>query len=447
MNEFLTYLLNSAICLSLLYLLFRILQRKEAFFELNRIILLSIVLSSLVIPRMILPQSIHKPIEVRMLPVFTVHDNKLAEYQYNDNAETVDGNYAPVKIYNINRFAVSIREVILYGYAAGFFTSLLMLLYGLFSIILLYRKAEIKQMEGYKLLIVNKEIPAFSFGRLVFMSRHDYQNHSGLILAHEKEHIRLNHVYDLIFLETVKIFYWFNPFIYWLVRDMKDIHEFQADDHTLTKGIDATQYQLLIIQKGVGPQKFALANSFNDCQIKNRIVMMNKLKTGKAWCWKAAIFLPMLALLLMAFGKTGEKKDSEKITTSQTATTIARDDSGKTDHYHFLIMVKDNGKVFFDVSGLDSSQQLLTKMGEAYHIVFTPKELEEFSKINRFGIPMNLMKAYLNMSAQERDKTQNRPGIPFDSGNNEFKNWSALPEMWNVICGSISKVIRQFHIK
>jgi TonB family protein len=100
--------------------------------------------------------------------------------------------------------------------------------------------------------------------------------------------------------------HWFNPVIYWLIRDMKEIHEFQADDYTLTKGIDATKYQLLIIQKGVGPQRFALANSFNHCQIKKRIAMINKQKTNKAWSWKVATFLPLLALLLMAFGRKGE---------------------------------------------------------------------------------------------------------------------------------------------
>jgi len=89
-------------------------------------------------------------------------------------------------------------------------------------------------------------------------------------------------------------------------RDLKDIHEFQADEHTLNSGVDSTKYQLLIIQKFVGHQSFALANSFNHCQIKKRITMMNKSKTSKAWCWKVATFLPLLALLLMAFGKRDE---------------------------------------------------------------------------------------------------------------------------------------------
>ena len=86
---------------------------------------------------------------------------------------------------------------------------------------------------------------------------------------------------------------------------MKEIHEFQADNFTLNSGIDSTQYQLLIIKKGVGPKRFALANSFNHCQIKKRITMMNKSKTSNAWRWKVATFIPLFALLLLACGNTG----------------------------------------------------------------------------------------------------------------------------------------------
>ena len=155
-------------------------------------------------------------------------------------------------------------------------------------------------------MIHNADIPAFSFRRRILISRNDYDTNAEAILTHELSHIRHGHFYDLMLMEIVKIIYWFNPLIYRMGRDLKDIHEFQADEHTLNSGVDSTKYQLLIIQKCVGHQSFALANSFNHCQIKKRITMMNKSKTSKAWCWKVATFLPLLALLLMAFGKRGE---------------------------------------------------------------------------------------------------------------------------------------------
>jgi len=107
-------------------------------------------------------------------------------------------------------------------------------------------------MEGFRLLVVESEIPAFSFGHWVLLSQNDYDHHRLPLLAHEQAHIRLNHFYDLLLLEIVKIVHWFNPVVYRMAKDLKEIHEFQADDYTLTNGIDATQYQLLIIQKGVG---------------------------------------------------------------------------------------------------------------------------------------------------------------------------------------------------
>jgi biopolymer transport protein ExbD len=88
-----------------------------------------------------------------------------------------------------------------------------------------------------------------------------------------------------------------------------------------------------------------------------------------------------------------------------------------------MILVDAKGKVFFGVDGQENREKLLTKMGEAYNIIFTPQELKEFSLINRFGVPMNLMKAFLDMKPEVRENRENAIGIPCDSLDNQFKNW------------------------
>lgn len=88
-----------------------------------------------------------------------------------------------------------------------------------------------------------------------------------------------------------------------------------------------------------------------------------------------------------------------------------------------MILVDDKGKVFFGIDGQENREKLLTKMGEAYSIVFSPTELKEFSLINSFGIPITLMKTFLGMSGDQRDKKENAMGIPCDSLDNQFKNW------------------------
>ena len=304
MNNWLLFLVKSTISISLLYLLFRLLMRKEAFFNLSRMILLSIVLASTIIPFIYLPQPLHPVLPITIEPIF---QNKT------DSEKLVQTKEIPVAINSsepvlstLQPIVFSTKTILLIVYLSGVSISLLLLIIRISSVLLLFKKSRKTDLNGIRLMIVNDDIPAFSFKRHILISQQDYETNSDAILTHELSHIKQGHFYDLMLLELVKIIYWFNPLVYSMDNDLKEIHEFQADEHMLNSGIDATKYQLLIIQKCVGYKQFALANSFNHCQIKNRITMINKSKTNKAWRWKVATFLPLIALLLMAFGKRGE---------------------------------------------------------------------------------------------------------------------------------------------
>ena len=305
MNDLLLYLSKSTLCMSALYLVFRIVMRKQTFFQLNRVILLSIVVFSVIIPLVHLPYTVQPAFSFQPAPAAKQINTYQPEKQKDATLTGKDVANQPSKSSSRN-LAFSWPQLLQMIYLSGLSVALLASLTGFLPLIALFRKTPVIRKDGFRLLIARGHVPAFSIGRYMIISYDDYQTNCEAILKHEQAHIRFGHFYDLIFLEVVKISYWFNPLIYLLIRDLKAVHEFQADERTLNNGIDVTQYQLLIIQKCVGPQKFALANSFNHCQIKNRIVMMNKQKTSKAWRWTAAAFLPVLALLLMAFGRTSE---------------------------------------------------------------------------------------------------------------------------------------------
>jgi len=313
MNSFLLYILKSTFCISLFYLGFRMLLHKETFFRLNRILLLSAVIFSAIIPAIQLPQFIQPAAQNEWISPIQEMETTLASQPISE--ETVPAATAPTEQTKpVLKEEFTWLKLVQNTYLAGILISFLILIYGIISILILFRKARFMQMDGFRLLIIDRDVPPFSFGRFVIISQADYDAHQQTILAHEEAHIRLNHFFDLAVLETVKLFHWFNPAMYWLIRDMKEIHEFQADEYTLRKGIDPTQYQILIIQKSVGPQRFALANSFNHCQIKKRITMMNKSKTSKAWRWKVATFLPLLALLLVFCSKKSSKEPAISVT-------------------------------------------------------------------------------------------------------------------------------------
>jgi beta-lactamase regulating signal transducer with metallopeptidase domain/CRISPR/Cas system CMR-associated protein Cmr5 small subunit len=304
MNSWLLFLLKSTLILSLLYSFFRLIMRKETFFKLSRIALLFIVIASVIIPFIYLPQSIHHIVSIKFEPIFQTSSIVEKPVQTNEIPSAIQPSVPASN--TIQPLVFSTKTIAIFVYLTGVFISMLLFFFSIGSVFLLIRKSRKTDLNGIHLMIVNDDIPAFSFRRYILISQHDYDTNSEAILTHELSHIRQGHFYDLMLMELVKIIYWFNPLVYRMDSDLKDIHEFQADEHALNSGIDAIKYQLLIIQKCVGQQQFAFANSFNHCQIKNRITMMNKSKTNKAWCWKVATFLPLLALLLMAFGKRSE---------------------------------------------------------------------------------------------------------------------------------------------
>lgn len=212
-----------------------------------------------------------------------------------------------------NGISIQTDVILKFVYLLGVIIAFVLFARKIISILIIISNSKVIKKEGYRLVITDQEIPSFAFARSVIISEKDYGAYGSSILPHEKAHIRFNHFYDLMVLELMKTFHWFNPAVYGIVRNMKEAHEYQADAYTLNSGVDINQYQLLLIKKSVGSKRFALANSFNHCQIKKRITMINKTKNSKAWRWKVAIFLPMLAFLLMAFGKNSESVPEKTI--------------------------------------------------------------------------------------------------------------------------------------
>jgi biopolymer transport protein ExbD len=95
------------------------------------------------------------------------------------------------------------------------------------------------------------------------------------------------------------------------------------------------------------------------------------------------------------------------------------------------ILVDKTGKVFFGIDGQEKRIELLKKMGDAYSIQFTDRELKEFSVINGFGVPIQRMKDFLALKPIDRDLKENAIGIPYDTLDNQFKNWVRFSRIVN----------------
>lgn len=292
------YLIKSTICISILYLVFRWTLKRENLFALNRFLLLAILVSSVAIPLIKLPVLFHQSIDIKVFP----EKNLIAIPNMDDVAMQITTIPTTQNTTVSTERSLSVEQLTTIIYALGVLTLFMALLIALTKIGLLLINTTVYRKKNYNLALVNSTVSPMSFGKFIIMSKQDYKDNRKEILKHELAHIKFKHTYDLLLVELVKLFHWFNPLVYQLRNDLKEIQEFQVDQHLLKSGINSKEYQLLLIKKCVGTERYALANSFNHCQIKNRIVMMNNSKNRKGKSWKVAIFLPVAALMLMAFG-------------------------------------------------------------------------------------------------------------------------------------------------
>jgi biopolymer transport protein ExbD len=127
----------------------------------------------------------------------------------------------------------------------------------------------------------------------------------------------------------------------------------------------------------------------------------------------------MAFLLVTFFILTAAFKPDEPVTVvkpaSETAKSIEPD-------IRIEITVSDDGRVFFDMSNKGNRAQLIKDMGSEYKVTFDSLEVYNFSLLSAFGEPMDSMKAFLDMSPDQRKKIV-QPGIPSDSAHNELADW------------------------
>lgn len=287
MSSFINYILESAISLGALSLVYLMFLRNETFFKTNRLFLLFAIVFSSVLPLLhfkILGTSkeisLLKGQETNMLDAITVNgsdfSNSLANW-------------------------LSTSQLIIYSY---FFVTALVtfvVLFRLFQLIRIIRKEQIVVKDGINYVYLNDSSSPFSFLDYLFVSR-NLESTPGWekMLAHESEHIRQGHTVDILIVELISILQWFNPFFWLLRRVIKENHEYMADQAVLKKGVRVDQYKDILITQFVGTQ-FSISNNFNSSLIKLRLKMMTKIKSPQTAKLRYLAGILMVAALVFVF--------------------------------------------------------------------------------------------------------------------------------------------------
>ena len=305
MGAFFIYILKSSVCLVLFYLFFRVLLSKETFHRFNRVALLGVLFLSLLIPFIEVTTNHQVEVQQTMLTIEQVL--LMAEME----PATVDAT-GGVAVHEVA--SLSWIEILLLVYLAGIIFFACRNLYSLIRLFRLIHSGKREKLEnGTTLVVHEQEIAPFSWMKYIVISRKDLEENGREILIHEAAHIRHRHSIDLLVADICIFFQWFNPGAWLLKQELQNIHEYEADETVINEGVNAKEYQLLLIKKAVGTRLYSMANSFNHSKLKKRITMMLKEKSNPWARLKYLYVLPLAAIAVTAFARPEISEKVEEI--------------------------------------------------------------------------------------------------------------------------------------
>ncbi len=291
MESLINYIVESSISLTLLTTVYVLLLRKETFFRQNRVFLLASILFSVLLPLVKLSAiSSATPVmlsEVTVLP----YRNLLSTITI--YGKSVSSGF---------EHAVSSMSMLGYIYLLGVLLFFIRMAVRLIKVGYLILHNSVQKRRGYKLVVVDRIFSPFSFLNYIFVSSSMKDDEdSERIILHELEHIKQGHTIDILILEILTVFQWFNPFMWLLKRVVQENHEYLADSSVLKRGVSIAGYKQLLINHYVGIQ-YSITSSFNYSLIKNRVKMMSQIKSSKFAGMKYLLGIIVAVALILSFG-------------------------------------------------------------------------------------------------------------------------------------------------
>ena len=300
MGTFLVYILKSAACLAVFYLFYKLLMSRDTFHRFNRFALLGLLVLSSLLP--LVEASVNSPAAVQETMLTLEQLLLMADIQPEGESMAAATPSATV---------LWLRAALLV-YLTGIVFFIVRNLCSLARLGRLIRQGKREALDSYlpdrkennvRLVVHDHDIAPFSWMHWIVIARKDLEENGREILIHELAHIRNRHSWDLLLADLCIFVQWFNPAAWLLKQELQNIHEYEADETVLREGVNARNYQMLLIKKAVGTRLYSMANSFNHSSLKKRITMMLKEKSNPWARAKYLYILPLAALAVTAFAR------------------------------------------------------------------------------------------------------------------------------------------------
>ncbi len=313
MNEYINYLIEANLGLALLLLAYVILLRKETDFNTKRLFMLIGIFASLLFPFLHFQNgntqsipSISTIASATWLPEVLITGEQTGQSSY----------------------SITINDVwtgLQWAYVVILLIFLVRFLIQLVSLILTIAKSKGYQWNGFQIVESNENQTTFSFFNFIFIGQAQSlsADDKNKIVQHEAVHAKQLHSIDIVLLNVLGIFFWFNPLIKSYKKIFVQLHEFEADARAV-ENTEVNEYCSLLAKVALQSADYQLANHFNQSLTLKRIEMMRTFK-HKIKPWKLISLASVIFFLFFIVACQDQLADINEIAKNSTNALIVPD--------------------------------------------------------------------------------------------------------------------------
>ncbi|MFT5714264.1 MAG: hypothetical protein ACI9WT_000815 [Flavobacterium sp.] len=286
------FIIKSTLSLSVLLAVYHILLEKEKIHQFNRFYLLFSLVFSFSIPFItieVVQESISPLIGKATIkpgePTIAVIEDSMNYWLV-----SLWGIYAIVSSVLITRFIRNIRKL----------TSRI-------------KSNPVIDYKNSKLVLLKEKILPHTFLDTIFINETDYHNRKieAELYTHELIHVTQKHTLDILFIETLKMLFWFNPIFIFYKKAIQLNHEFLADEKVVKSYNNVPFYQNLLLSVANANSNYYLASNLNYSITKKRLIMMTKTTSASRSMLKKLVLIPLFtSIVFLSCAKKVEKEES-----------------------------------------------------------------------------------------------------------------------------------------
>lgn len=323
MDKILIYQLKVTILLATLFFFYRILLGKQTFHGFNRAMIILIAVLSFIVPVCQTGESVF--VNNILDKTSSLFDFGIkTEVQYSDVENQSKNVFEPISIQGetsvvntdvntlektnqqswfaqiTNGSVIDLISFILFiVYVVGFIVMLINKILSVLSIGKVIREGQYADRKDECNVIESDLVSQpMNWMNYILMPRKWLYKENKDVWRHEMLHAHKSHSVDLLIIDIMSLFQWFNPFMYLLYKELELVHEYEADREVINSGADAKLYKHMLVNAVAENRGFTMANWLRQTNLKNRIDMMSKKHSNK-WNRLRALFIPLFAVVFM----------------------------------------------------------------------------------------------------------------------------------------------------